>query len=680
MSGVATRRFAMPRPVRADAAGGTVLGALLAILALLTGSGVTLGSGFDLGANTWTEMALVVLGAGAVVAVALWGARGPRHGLIPLLAFAAFAVLTAVSITWSWQPDASWSAANQIVAYLAVFAIGVAGARVLPERWRAPIAAVAIAAVVVSVVALLSKAFLGFPAADETLGRLTSPLGYWNAIGLLAAMGLPACLWLGAGESHPPALRAATVPAIAALAAVIVLSYSRSAVVVAIIALAAWFALVPLRLRAAVILLPGLAGGGAISAWALTHPLLTHNHNHPPLHALAAAGHTFALVLLATLLLTVLAGAAIAWPGARVRLEARDRRRAGAVLLTAAALLPVAGIAALAASSRGLTGEVSHLWSELTSTRGTVGTNPNRLVSVANSRPAYWHTALRIGADHPLAGVGALGYAVARTRYVPLGSQPVQNAHGFLFETFSDLGAIGIAVALALLLAWAVAVSRSLSGVGAETRRAERTGLLTLLAIVLCFGLQSAIDWTWYVPAVAVPALLAAGWLAGRGPPEAPVGRRTRRLGLLERPAIPLLLTAATVIALALCWGIVQPLRSAQSDDDAVAAAARGQAGTAIADARAAVARDPFSTDAMSLLSSLYLGAGEPGSARAELVLETRRQPENYVSWRDLGNIDLARHDVPAALKELTMARAENFADYSVYFDYLAAVRAAQAR
>ncbi len=72
--------------------------------------------------------------------------------------------------------------------------------------------------------------------------------------------------------------------------------------------------------------------------------------------------------------------------------------------------------------------------------------------------------------------------------------------------------------------------------------------------MVVAFGVSSAIDWTWFVPGVAVPALVAAGWLAGRGPlweRAAPLERRRR---ISTQP----LLGAAvvTVAALALLGGV----------------------------------------------------------------------------------------------------------------------------
>ena len=40
-------------------------------------------------------------------------------------------------------------------------------------------------------------------------------------------------------------------------------------------------------------------------------------------------------------------------------------------------------------------------------------------------------------------------------------------------------------------------------------------------AAPVAFGLQSIIDWTWFTPATALVGMLAAGWVAGIGPPIA---------------------------------------------------------------------------------------------------------------------------------------------------------------
>ena len=40
--------------------------------------------------------------------------------------------------------------------------------------------------------------------------------------------------------------------------------------------------------------------------------------------------------------------------------------------------------------------------------------------------------------------------------------------------------------------------------------------MTTLAVTVIVFGVHSAIDWTWFVPANALPAMICAGWVASR--------------------------------------------------------------------------------------------------------------------------------------------------------------------
>src|SRR5205814_3392796 len=141
--------------------------------------------------------------------------------------------------------------ANQIVAYLAVFGASIALAGMFPERWPAVVGGITMAATVISGYALLVKVFPATFDASDTVGRLGAPFDYWNATGLIAALGLPACLWAGARRDRSRAGRALAPPAITVLLTVGVLSYSRSAILATLAGVGLWFALVPLRLRGA---------------------------------------------------------------------------------------------------------------------------------------------------------------------------------------------------------------------------------------------------------------------------------------------------------------------------------------------------------------------------------------------------------------------------------------------
>jgi O-Antigen ligase len=650
--------------------GDFLVGASLA-LALVLISFLASG-GIDLAPNTWVQVALFVLGAASAIAAVVYGARGRAWGLGALLLFGALAALTYASIGWSVQPAQSWLEANRTLSYLAAFAIALMAARIMPTRWRGLLGGLAVATTVVSGYALLVKVFPATFDPLDTFGRLLQPLGYWNAVGLFAALGIPACLWAGARRDPAPLLRAVSVPAIAILVATLVLSYSRGALAAAVIGTAFWFACVPLRLRGALVLLLGLAGGGAIAAWALaTHGISADNVALP---ARTSAGHAFGLVLIVVLLLTAVAGVGGVFALDRFTLSADLRRRIGTALVGLVALVPVAGIGALAASSRGFTGEVSHIWNTLTNPNGGLNVNdkPGRLVDLSNSRPHYWSVALKIGEHHLLAGVGALGFATAQSQYPAPTSNPdhefVGHAHGYLFQTFADFGLVGVVLSLGLLLAWTFASVRPLGlawlGRGPHAPRpppespwsAERSGMLTLFAVVLTFGVHSLIDWTWFIPATAIAGLICAGWLAGRGPLAAPVGRRERRRAPSRTPSAAITVASVVVIAVAGVWVTVQPLRSADAYAAAQTAAIGGDAATALTDARSSAAEDPVSIDPLTLMSQIYTALRNQAAARRELVDAVSRQPSNPTTWEQLGCYDLGQHRTSPAATEFRRA------------------------
>ena len=107
-----------------------------------------------------------------------------------------------------------WVEANRTLAWFAAFALGVALARRAPQRWDALLGGVVLAAVIVCGYAVLTKVFPGALNPDEIYARLREPFGYWNSVGILAAMGVPACLWLGARRSGHAALNALAYPAL----------------------------------------------------------------------------------------------------------------------------------------------------------------------------------------------------------------------------------------------------------------------------------------------------------------------------------------------------------------------------------------------------------------------------------------------------------------------------------
>lgn len=624
--------------------------ALAAALTLLT---FTTTGGSSLSPNTWEEIILLLAGFAGATALLRWRLDLPRWGGASFLLMLALSVLTAVSVSWSVQPDASWSEAGRAASYLAAFGLGIAGARLLAGRWRALAGAIALYTAIISAYALLTKVFPATLAPFDFLGRLSAPFDYWNATGVTAAMGIPAALWSGARRDRGRLLRGLSAPAIAVEVAVVVLSYSRSAVAAAILGVAVWFAFVPLRLRGAAMLAAGGAAGGAICAWALrTHPLTS---DRVGLAVRTSAGHGFGLLLVIVLVLVTAAGAACAFAADTIPLAQERRRQLGRLLLCLVALVPLGVIAAAAASSRGLGGQISHVVTSLTSTRGYTGTQASRLVSLGNSRPLYWSEGLKVAEHHLLKGAGALGFATAHTRYTA-SVELTGHAHSYVIETFADLGILGLVISGALLASWSLAVRRTLGGAlrrsvssppGDGAVAAERAALLTLLAVVVTFGVQSLVDWTWFVPGVAIPVLLCAGWLAGRGPlalPRPPLVRRRAA----EQPVGVLAAAGLGVVTLLCAFVIWQPLRAQGADAASLDAATHGQTAAAFADARRARAEDPLSLQPLFQLAALYTALGQRHQAHRELVQAIALQPDNPQSWTEVGLWDL-QHGLPHA-------------------------------
>ncbi len=616
---------------------------------------------------------ILTLGCGAIVAAAvILTPRGRRsYGLWPVGLLLAFASLSALSVVWSVQPDASWQNAGLMFAYSAVFGAAVVLARAAPERWPAVIGGVTLAAVVVCGYALLTKVFPSSLDAHDIYARLQAPYGYWNATGLTAAMGVIGCMWLGARRRGHALLSALAYPATGLLLVALMLAYSRGALVALALGLALWFAVVPLRLRGAAILLTGAVGAGLVVAWDFSkHALSTES---VALHARVIAGRQLGVLLVAMLALLAIVGVAIGFSTDRRPLSRVTRYNAGAVLLSILALAVIAFAGALAASHRGLPGSISHGFNSLTNTHAAVPANtPGRLTAIGSVRARYWNEALKVFQAHPVLGAGARSYGTARLRYRTEDLE-ANDAHGFVVQTLSDLGLVGLAIALALFVTWMAAAGRSTHPFNRRWTSwrwqptpmpytPERIGMLSMLCLVVVFGVHSTVDWTWFVPGDACVALFCAGWLAGRGPLVGTAGVDFPTEDALQRPSLPSLrevgplrlgIAAAVVIAALLAaWAQWQPQRSADASQEALALSARDPA-AARAAAQNAVDYDPVSAEALFTLSTIQQHAGESALARATLVRAVHLQPSNPQTWKALGEYDLLGGNPTAALDEL---------------------------
>ena len=477
-------------------------------------AGVAFGAsgGTQLARTTYTEI-LVMLGGALLAGIALVVPRpGARvWGAWTLAGLVALAALTALSITWSMAPSDSWVEAGRMLSYVAAFAGALGLVRLAPRRWAGMVGGVALACVIVVVWALLTKVFPATLSADETFARLRAPFGYWNAVGLVAALGVPPLLWLAVKRSGNQALNALAYPGLGLSFVVLLLSYSRGALLALAVGLAFWFAVVPLRLRGATALVVSAFAAAPVVAWVFAREGLTNDD--VPLIARTEAGHELGVLLVLMAALLLAAGLAIGFTAANRAPTLRARRRAGAGLVAIVALVPVLGLVVLATKPGGIDGQVSKGFDQLTDPDASTPSNqPGRLTATASVRSRYWREAIDIWQTEKLRGAGAGSFPVARTRF-RTGALEVRQAHGYVVETLAGLGLAGLALSLALLAVWLASAARTVGLRRADRGLpvdAERVGLLTLTAVVVIFGVHSLIDWTWLVPGTAIIGLACA--------------------------------------------------------------------------------------------------------------------------------------------------------------------------
>jgi hypothetical protein len=682
--------------------------------------------GLGLKRTTYVEVALMLLGA-AVCAAALLLPRarvGRLHGGLVLGAVGLLSAYTALSVLWSLAPSDSWIEAGRTFSYLAAFAGTMALARIAPGQWGAVLGGIAIACVVICGWALLTKVFPGALAEDEVYARLRAPFDYWNSVGLTAATGILPLLWLGARRTGRGAVNALAWPGIALLEVALMLAYSRGALLALAVGLVFWFAVVPLRLRSAIVLLGASAGAAPIVGWAFAMTGL--NTDRLPIEVRADTGHELGALLVLMLVVLLALGLVAGFLAAERPASPQAKTIASRVLLGVLVALPVIGLIALASAPGGIDGQVSKAWDQLTNPNASTPDNtPGRLTETSSVRARYWDEAFGVHGVSPWVGTGAGAYATVRTRF-RTGTLYVRHAHGYVPQTLADLGWVGLGLSLLALGLWGWAVIRVL-GMRPRDRGlpwdAERVGMAALVAIALVFGAHSAVDWTWFVPANALCGLIAAAWVAARpplrtrmeeayaaavlpplaaprvreaaplwapppeeepppaadiaGPGALPVADAAwRRRQPFPWPAVG---AAALVMALALAaaWTAVQPVRAVNAGDEAIERLQIGALDAAVSIANIAHDRNPLSPEPLWELGYIEEQRGRLAAAEQAYEEAVRIQPASAETWRRLGRFQLSTLNQPS--DALASFRAAYFLDPrnpSSASDFLEASRA----
>jgi hypothetical protein len=573
-----------------------------------------------------------------VLALRMSLASEPLAGYGPLAVLSAGALLlfglwTALSGTWSHAPGRALIEADRVLLYLLALLLFASVTR-STDRMRLIVRGVAAGAVIVCVVGLITRVAPDvWPIApDLQQGRLSYPLTYWNAFGLLAAIGLLLCTHLTCSEREPRLVRVASAAAIPVLGAALYFTFSRGAMAVAIIGLVLYALIARPR---------GIVGGVLAGAPATAIAIVTAYDagllasDNPTTGAAAAQGHHVALVVaLCAGGAALVRALALPLDGLleRARLPGWARGWLPATLWVLGAIAAAGVFFAAHGPDR-----VSSNYHRFVHGNAVVisGDLRSRLGDPGNNRRIdQWKVAMKGYREDRFRGLGAGTYENLWNRKRPV-TFAILDAHSLYTEVLAELGISGLIMLAASLVLILFAFVRGV------WRSRDRYVYGALTATAVAWAVRAALDWDWEMPAVTL-------WLFCAGGAALAVSRRGRPRAL-RVAALPRLVLALACIVAALVPAAVAV--SQHRLEDAQAALARGDCGAAEREAQRSLDVVGFRAEPHQLLAYCAARRGDMRRALSEADEAVRRDPKNWRYRFDVALIQTARgHDpLPAA-------------------------------
>jgi O-Antigen ligase/Tetratricopeptide repeat len=461
--------------------------------------------------------------------------------------------------------------------------------------------------------------------------RLSVPLGYWNALGAFAALGVILALVVAA-HARLLVSRIVAASSLPVLLPTLYFTFSRGAWIALGFGAALALALDPRRLRLVTSSLVVLAPAAAAVWLASRSPALT---GLTP--TFARAEHDGHRLLVEVVLLGICSGAAAFAVTAGDRflpLDRRLRRAWALVLVTALVVAITVGLV----NYGGPVEVVQRGYRSFTGPPITVGQSQSetaRLFTLSNNgRIVLWRAALREYAGHPLLGTGAGTFEEYWLQHRQ-NAYKVKNAHSLYLETLAETGPIGLALLIAALVIPLAAAVRA---------RAHPLvpGAAGAYGVYL---LHAAGDWDWQIVGLTTAALLCAAALLR-------AARRRRRFALSPARRTVLAAVVLTLVA----FGVV-----AEIGNSALAAAAHAastsQWRTEESQARRASDWAPWSSEALRRLAEAQYSLGQLVDARRTLRQAIAKDPRDWQLWLDLAVVERGRARRKALLQALQLNR-----------------------
>ncbi len=525
-----------------------------------------------------------------------------------LVALAALAGWVALSLSWTGSVPRTVLENERMVVYLAGGTAGV----VLLRRASGSMLIVGIwlALAVVSTYGLATRLFPDRIGTVDPIAtyRLSDPVGYWNAFGILAAMG--ALLALGLAARSVPIVRCLAAGTTVIFLLTLYFTYSRGGWIAFFLGLAVAIAVDRRRLQlvtAALVLTPW----PTVAIWvASTSPALTRQGSAQA--AAARDGHGLAVIAICLVVAAALAVLALDWLEAAAAVPYRLQR------VYAGTLLFILAATAIVVFGRyGFPPTLARkAYDAFSSPPPNSGSDLNdRLFNLSgNGRTEQFHTAWQQVTAHPVIGGGAGTYDEFWFQHRRVGST-VKDAHSLYLETLAELGAPGLALLTLLLGVPLVALRRARSSPLAAAAAAAYVAYLA----------HAAIDWDWEMPAVTLGALFCGIALLGaaRGEDRA----RPLRLGV-RLPALGAVVVLFGFALLGLLGNAAVSASSKSTD--------AGRLSQAASDARRATRFAPWSAEPWRKLGEAQAVAGNLAAARVSFRKAIAKDRRDWTLWYEL--------------------------------------------
>ncbi len=612
---------------------------------LLIGGLALAGGGFALSDRHLAGLAVWVLIAGLLVSGAVGRTTLGRPFYWSAGLIGAWALWSALSSLWSASVELSVIEADRVLVYLGFFVASFLLAQTSQARQRFG-EGLTIALIFVAALALASRLLPDLLVVDQGAGagsRLSYPLGYWNADGVLFGLSTALVLWM-ARRSLVPALRWLAVASLPAILLALYLTYSRGGLLAVLVASGCLIALSSDRLWHLGTLAAGALGALPAVLMVQENRLIAEFVDQP---GLANQGLEVLAVLVAG---TVLAVALVA---ALLRLEAQQGDLTGRVVEVSRNPKVLRGIALAAAllaiAATNVVG--GRAWDQFTeSDLQPPGTTEARFTQLGSSgRDDFWRVAIESFGEEPALGHGAgtFRFSWYRLRELPLTNT---DAHSLYLQAFSELGIPGGLLVLAMVgtLLWI--------GFSAwrDARGPRRELYAALLGVALGFAVCAALDWFWLIPALAAIFLLATGVLVAARCAQLAAARATangsgsqRRFGLAVGG-----LAVAWITALAL----VGPLLADREIQASNEAAADGNYPSAVSHAENARSIEPWATTPYRQLGLLAELEGDYPLAVERITEGIDREPENWLLFYIRARINNSAGEAAAARADFAEA------------------------